>query len=244
MLLAGIVGLVAGVAGTGLGGAVAVAFARPRRTVTSLALGFSAGAMLAILSFSLLPQAFDAGGLGWTLFGLLAGVLLISAIDLVVPHIHAFSGDRESSRFITTGAVIGLGIAMHNLPEGMAIGGAYAHGGGLGLAVAAAIAMQNVPEGLAMGLPLIVGRVRPGRVLGATLLAGLPMGAGGLLGAALGEVSPAWLAVALAAAAGAMLFITADELVPAAHKMAQGHYAAFGLVAGVVAGILTLHGVG
>ena len=244
VLLATIVGLVAGVAGTGLGGAGAAALVRPKRNVLSGALGFSAGAMLAILAFSLVPQALRVGGLGWTVAGLVAGVGLVSLIDLVVPHVHAFSGDRESARFLATGAVIGLGIAMHNLPEGMAIGAAYARGTGPGLAVAVAIALQNVPEGVAMGLPLVAGRVAPLRVVGATLLAGLPMGAGGALGAALGSLSPAALAVALGLAAGAMLFITGDELMPAAHEMGRGHQAAFGLVAGVIVGTITLSWLG
>ncbi|MCL6613489.1 MAG: hypothetical protein K6U03_02520, partial [Firmicutes bacterium] len=88
-------------------------------------LGFSAGIMLAVVAFDLMPEAFAVASIGWGLLGLAAGAGLLAAADLLLPHMHFLSSDEESQRFLRTGLLIGLGIAIHNLPEGLAIGAGF-----------------------------------------------------------------------------------------------------------------------
>ena len=89
-----------------------------------------------------------------------------------------------------------------------------------------------------MACPMVVGGMRPYRVLLATALAGVPMGIGALAGAAAGSLSPVMLSFCLGLAGGAMLFVTCDELIPDAQELGSGHSGTVGIVAGVIVGIL------
>lgn len=236
-----IIGTIAGVLGTGLGGLMVAVLGRPKNTVLGFILGFSGGVMLAIIFSDLLPEAFAIAGLPATFIGLLLGVLLIALLDVLLPHTHFFAETSERSRFIKTGAILGLGITMHNLPEGLAIGSGYAVSTIAGASLVLAMVIQNVPEGMAMAAPMVVGGVRPWKCALSAALAGIPMGVGAYLGAVLGSVSDNALAVSLGFAAGAMLYIVFDELVPAAQELAdKGHSGTFGAVVGVIVGLVLL----
>ena len=115
---------------------------------------------------------------------------LLALTDLVTPHVHFLAADEESKRFLQTSLLIGLGIALHNLPEGLAIGAGFGSSDRFGLAVAVLMAIQNAPEGMAMACPLCQTSVSPWRTIGWTVLAGLPMGLGAFLGGLLGPSPP------------------------------------------------------
>lgn len=233
-----ILGTIAGIIGTGLGGLAVTVFPRLERKVLSMVLGFSAGIMLAVVAFDLMPEAFAVAGMGWGMVGFILGCAVLAVVDLFLPHIHFLSTDEESQRFLRTGLLIGLGIALHNLPEGLAIGAGFGASRTFGLSMAFLITVQNVPEGMAMASPLCLTRLGRSRILLWTGLAGLPMGFGAFLGGLFGHVSPLFLALALGFAAGAMLFITCDELIPDAQELRRGHSGTFGIVAGMVFGII------
>lgn len=193
--------------------------------------------MISVVAFDLMPEAIESGGLVLAIGGLIAGVILVSLLDLL-PHTHFMASDRESSRFYKTGVIVGLGIAMHNLPEGLAIGAGYAHDVTLGLGLALVIAVHNFPEGMAMACPMVIAGMKPLRVVLATMAAGVPMAIGALLGSLVGGMSSGLLSLCLGFAGGAMLFVTCDELIPDAQELGSGHSGSFGIVAGVVVGIL------
>lgn len=235
------IGGLAGIIGTGLGGLMTVLMGRPGNRVLGFVLGFSGGIMLAIIFSDLLPEAFDIAGGAVTFAGLLLGVLLIALLDLVLPHTHFFSEDSEKSRFLKTGAILGLGITMHNLPEGLAIGTGFIVSEVTGLSLVLAMVIQNIPEGMAMAAPMVAAGLASTRCVLLAALAGLPMGIGAYLGAELGTVSPNMLSLSLGFAAGAMLYIVFDELIPEAQELAEGgHGGTFGAVSGVVAGLVLL----
>lgn len=231
-----VVGLLAGVGGTGAGGFMALFFRRLSGRAYSTILGFSAGVMLSVVTFDLMPEAIAAGGLGMAVIGLLSGVFLVALLDLL-PHTHFMSSDSESSRFYRAGVIVGLGIAMHNLPEGMAIGACYSHEIGLGLGLALIIAIHNFPEGMAMACPMVIGGMGSYRIVLATAAAGIPMGIGALAGSAVGSLSPGLLSICLGLAGGAMLFVTCDELIPDAQELGSGHSGSFGIILGVIVGV-------
>ena len=232
-----LIGTLAGVIGTGFGGLAIAFFPKPSKGILSAFLGLSAGIMLAVVAFDLMPESFEVAGAGWGLLGLALGAGLLTLTDLLTPHVHFLSTDEESKRYLRTSIVVGIGIALHNLPEGLAIGAGFGSSARFGLGVAILMAIQNAPEGLAMACPLTMTSVPPWRIIGWTLLAGLPMGVGALLGGLLGHVSPILLALALGFAGGAMLFITCDELIPDAQELRHGHSGTFGIVFGVMLGI-------
>ena len=234
-----ILGLLAGTLGTGLGGVVALVMARITPVHISTLLGLAAGIMIAVVTFELLPEALENGGMLTGIAGLLIGVFLMALIDRVFPHYHMF-GDHENSAFLKTGVIMGLGIAMHNLPEGLAIGIGGIHSPATGIALAIVIALHNIPEGMAMAFPLKAGKVKSYKIILSVMAVGIPMGIGAFLGGLAGTISPAFNSVFLGLAAGAMLFITFDELVPQTERLAVGHSGTYGIVAGVIAGIVML----
>lgn len=235
--MATLIGLIAGVGGTGLGGVFSLMFRRLSSRTYSVVLGFAAGVMIAVVAFDLMPEAIEAGGVKIAIVGILSGVGLVSLLDRL-PHRHFMTTDRESSRYVKAGVIVGLGIAMHNLPEGLAIGAGFESDPSLGLGLAIVIALHNFPEGMAMACPMVIGGLHPLRIVGATVVAGVPMAIGAFAGSLLGSVSTTFLSFCLAFAGGAMLFVTCDELIPDAHELASGHSSTYGIVAGVIAGIL------
>ena len=135
---------------------------------------------------------------------------------------------------------MGLGIAMHNLPEGLAIGTGYVVSSLTGWRLMITMMIHNIPEGMAMAGPMAAAGVSCSKCMAITGAAGLPMGLGALVGAMLGKVSPATLAVSLGFASGAMLYIVFDELIPEAQAQAEGHSGTFGAVTGVIIGMAML----
>lgn len=233
-----LIGLMAGVIGTGGGGLFAYLLKRPSSRFLSAVLGFSAGIMLVVVFLELLPEAFEIGSFIYGVGGLLIGIIVLLIMDIRLPHYHHFSGEHHQSHFRKVGILLFIGIALHNIPEGLAIGSGYVSSEELGLTLAVIMTVQNLPEGLAMATALSMGGVRNSKVVLATALAGLPMGLGALFGALIGSISPLFLSVSLGFAAGAMLYIVCDELIPDAQNLHKGHSATLGLIAGVVIGIM------
>ncbi len=236
-----IVGLVAGVVGTGIGAFATALAGTPSRRSLSIMMGLAGGVMLSVVFLDLVPEAVEIGGTVYALGGFILGVGATGIVDLLTPHFHFVSGDCERARFLRAGLLTGIGIAMHNLPEGLAIGASYAHGSSLGFAVALTIALHNIPEGMAMAAPMCAAKLERTQITMWGALAGLPMALGALAGAAVGTVSSAVLAVCLGFAGGAMVFITADELIPDAQEFAVGHSGTFGIVLGAVAGMILVY---
>lgn len=234
-------GLFAGVVGTGVGGFIIASLGKPRQEVLSFVLGFSGGIMLAIIFIDLLPEGLSIGGTTSTFIGLLLGVALLIMLDFVVPHTHMSGGQDQRSHFVRISILMGLGIAMHNLPEGLAIGTGYVVSDVTGWRLMVTMMIQNIPEGMAMAGPMVAAGVNCPKCVGITAAAGLPMGLGALLGAIIGQVSPITLAISLGFAAGAMLYIVFDELIPEAQVQARGHSGTLGAVMGVIVGMAILY---
>lgn len=235
-----LIGLAAGALGTGLGGLLSLFFRTPGKWQTSFALGFAGGVMLAIVFMDLLPEALESGGFFWAISGLMAGVVLILLIDLFLPHNHFFVGSGEHAVYARIGIKLGLGITMHNLPEGIAIGAGYVASPTIGLALAVVIFLHNIPEGLAMGTPMSIARLKSLKILLYTGVAGIPVGLGALIGSVISNISPLFLSLTLGFAGGAMLYIIFDDLIPGSQKIAKGHSGTFGAVFGTIAGIFIL----
>lgn len=233
-----IVGFIAGMAGTGLGGALPYVFPLCGEKVTAFLLASAAGVMTSISLLELIPEAVEAAGQSWAAVGLVLGTMSLYALDKALPHVHRAGGTSDARGMVRIGVLICLGISLHNFPEGLAIGAGYAHEASFGLGVAILIALQNIPEGIAMAVPLKAGNVSPRNAILAAVGSGLPMGLGAALGILVGSVSPVGLAISLASAAGAMMYIVSDELIPEAHRLGVHPYPTTGLVVGIIAGVV------
>ncbi len=220
--------LISGVLGTGLGGALAMCFKTISHRTMSRLLHLTSGLMLAIVCFELLPEAMGMS-VAVTCAGVFTGMLAMLVSDALISA-------KNGSSVWTTGVMVGVGIALHNLPEGLAVGAGYAEAPMLGMALCLTIALHDVPEGLAMALPLREGGVKAARVLLLTLLAGLPTMLGAALGMLAGRMSPDVLGFCLALAGGAMLQITCQNMLPEAQREAQGRVESLLLAIGVLLG--------
>lgn len=222
-------------AATGLGGLGLFLMPKPSDLLLDILLGFTAGVMLAASAFSLLVPALDEGTLAEVLVGVGAGGVALLALDAYVPHVHLrFTehgrGDEHAAHRAT---LLLSALTIHNIPEGLAVGAAFAAGGAeLGVPIALAIGIQNIPEGFAAAAPLIdVGssRRRAAAVAAATG-AVEPIAALAALGAF--GLANALLPFGLSFAAGAMLYVVVDELVPESHARGNERAATAALLVG------------
>lgn len=240
--------------GTGLG----LAVKRLPHRLNDIFLGFCAGMMLTASIVCLLMPAVEAlSPAGWwqVALGLVLGVALMGVIDKVVPHLHHLAGlydtpehaaleaQKEQSTHLNRVLMFVIAIAIHKLPEGMATGVVFDGGSEAdALAMAVTIALQNIPEGMVVVTPLLLVGVSWWRTALAGVVVAAVEVAGLWLGYCLGALSSALLPLLLSAAAGAMLYVISDEMIPETHAHGYQRAATYALIAGtaVMLFILTL----
>ncbi|HLV08581.1 MAG TPA: ZIP family metal transporter [Halanaerobiales bacterium] len=234
-LYAGFIGLITGIIGT-LSGCIIVFLVREiKASFLSFILGVSAGIMTVVVFLDLIPEALELGSLNTTLLGLFLGVAIMYLLDLIFPHVHFM--EENGGEYYKAGLLLAIGIALHNIPEGLAIGAGYSVASSLGFGLAVIIGIQNFPEGMAVATSLSLAGLKNFKVALIALLAGLPMGLGAFLGSYFGSISNYFLSLSLGFAAGAMLFITFDDLLPAAHNETGNNTGIMGIIAGVFLGV-------
>lgn len=237
LLIALLVTALAGMS-TVLGALLGVAIRRPGARTISLSLGFAAGVMIFVSFAGFLSHSQQTLGAGLAYLFFFVGMVVMFLVDVLVPHDYlaekyAAKGKKTVFR---AGMLAALGIGIHNFPEGMAVFTGMLHDPrGLGWAVAAAIALHNFPEGLAMAAPIYAATGSRRKALGWSLVAALAEPAGAILAAAVlyPLLSPTVMAATLAAVAGIMIFISLDELLPAAREEGGEHLSIVGVTAGM-----------
>jgi ZIP family zinc transporter len=219
---------------TWLGVALAI---RLRENARALAagIGFSAGIMVLVSGWELIPEAVSAMGAGKTLGSVAAGAVLVWAAHLVIPHVHLFQEKGIADPALMRSAyLVAFGLILHDVPEGFAMANAYVASPALGVLVALAIALHNVPEEFAMAVPLVMLRSKAS-LYGAAALSALAEPLGAVIGLAAVSVAPALNAHFLAFAAGAMLFVAVHELVPMARRYRHLDFFLWGIVLSALA---------
>lgn len=227
--------LLAGLA-TGLGAIPVLFLRRPSERLMAPMLGLAGGMMLAASLFSLLVpavQSVAASPAAWplgvvTALAFMAGVALMQQMDRHTRHAHVES-IASNSALPRVGLVVAA-IALHNVPEGLAVGVSAAAGADHGMTLG--IAIQNVPEGWIVASAMLVLGATPLRAAAIALATGLVEPLGGLLGVVASSLAGEALPLALAAAAGAMLWVVSHELIPASHKPDREAAGTAGLAAG------------
>lgn len=231
------IGFLCGMIGTGLGGLLTLFIKNPTKRFMAVLLGFTSGVMMSVVCFDLLPEAFGMGGVFISLVGIVMGVGMILAVEQFIPErvSHKYSDGFD---FIRSGILLGIGIAIHNFPEGLAVGSGFAASDYLGLGLAIVIGLHDMPEGIAMAAPLKMGGISRLKILFYTILAGIPMGLGAFIGELLGEISHTFICLCLSFAGGAMLYITCGELIPKTQNIYKGRISTIGMIVGIMCGIV------
>ncbi|MCB5191164.1 ZIP family metal transporter [Methylobacillus arboreus] len=216
----------------------------PDRIMDTL-FGFGAGVMLAASAFSLIVPGIDAaqaqgaspwGAASMVGISIVIGAALLLALERWVPHEHFIKGiERENTVALKRTWLFVFAIALHNVPEGLAIGVGFAGGDVVsGSALATGIAIQDIPEGfvVAMALAVVGYSRRTAIIIG--MASGLVEPVGAVLGAAIVSSSAALLPWGLGVAAGAMLFVVSHEIIPESHRKGHEVFATSGLIVGFV----------
>jgi ZIP family zinc transporter len=234
---------------TALGAACIFFFKNAGKKTMNVMLGLAAGIMLAASYWSLLAPAIEMaeemGMIKWlpALAGFLAGGLFLYVLDKIIPHLHlglpktAAEGPKTNWK---RSILLVLAITIHNIPEGLAVGvafGAAASGlpsASLGAAIALAlgIGLQNFPEGFAVAAPLRQSGLSPFKSFWYGQLSGIVEPLAGVAGAALVLIARPVLPYMLSFAAGAMIFVVIEELIPEAQEGSNGDLATLGALAG------------
>jgi len=237
---------------TALGALLVLSTRRVGPRLLNALLGFASGVMIAASFWSLLAPAIDlsraSGALAWgpPLVGFLAGSAFLWIMDRILPHLHPGQPIERAEGPSTSWArsvLLVLAITLHNIPEGLAVGVSFAAAAdglqpavtlGSAVALTVGIGLQNVPEGLAVAMPLRREGVSSGRSFfwGQLSAAVEPLAAvaGAMAVAAVGALLP----YALSFAAGAMIYVVLEELVPTSHAEAHSDVATVGATLGFV----------
>ncbi len=237
------IGIMIPLAGTALGSAM-VFFMKKElgRPVQRALTGFASGVMVAASIWSLLiPAMNQSAGMGKFAFvpaaaGFAAGILFLLLLDRIIPHLHMYAEKAEGpkSRAKKTTMMV-LAVTLHNIPEGMAVGVVYAGllsgsaeitaGGALALSLG--IAIQNFPEGAIISMPLHAEGKSRGKSFAGGFLSGVVEPAGALLTILLAGIFVPVLPYLLAFAAGAMMYVVVEELIP---EMSSGEHSHIGVL--------------
>lgn len=234
---------------TALGAAVVFLTRTVSRRFLDASLGFAAGVMIAASFWSLLAPAItlaeEMGMLPWLppLLGFTAGAVTLFAIDRILPHLHLFAPLSQAEGIHThwrKSVLLVLAITLHNFPEGLAVGvafGAIAAGyesATLSAAVALAIGigLQNFPEGIAVSVPLRGGGLSARKSFFLGQLSAVVEPVAGVLGALAVVLMRPLLPYALAFAAGAMIYVVVEEVIPESQSGGNADYATIGAIVG------------
>ncbi len=233
LLVLTLASLLAGAA-TGVGGFLSVLF-KPGERSLILGLGFSSGIMLGVTFLILVLESLK-GGFLLCFAGFATGSLVFFLLDFVLPHMHIVESRNSLLRL---GILIAIGIAIHDLPEGFGIGSGYGISGSLGMTLAVAITLHNIPEGMAIAIPLHFSGLGKLKTVLICFAAGISTLVGALLAFfLLASVPQGFVYSGLAFAAGAMFYITVNELIPEAHRYGNTRLASLGVLAGILVAFL------
>ena len=234
-----LLGLFFGTFGTTLGGILGVVIKKQSNKFLSFILSLASGLMMAVICFDLIPEALEISNILEVVIGVILGIIAMIFCDLLVDK--KFSSKvqvhNKKSKLLKTGMIVSIGLAIHNFPEGLAIGSGFESSLKLGLSLAIAICLHDVPEGISMSIPMKNGGMNPFKVIFYVILSGVTTGIGAFFGAIVGSISEEIISICLSFAAGAMLYIVSGELIPESNSLYHGRMTAVGNMLGFLIGI-------
>ncbi|MEM1309462.1 MAG: ZIP family metal transporter [Cyanobacteria bacterium P01_D01_bin.71] len=229
--------------GTGVGALPVLLPVAPSAKVEGVLLGMGGGIMLAATSFSLIGPGTEAAvELGYSQAiaalimgsGMLLGGVVLWLVNNQLPHEYFFNGQEEPATDNSKHIWLFIAaITLHNFPEGLAVGvGFGAENTSKALTLALGVALQNMPEGLVVAWSLKSLKYSPLYALGISTLTGLVEPIGGVFGAGIVSIAQTALPWGMAIAAGAMLFVIVDEIIPDISQRSFGQSGTLGLILG------------
>jgi len=250
-----IMSVIAGVAGMGLGGLITALFGGKSDKMTSIFLSFSGGVMISIVFLELIPEAIKLSNLVIMIVGVIGGAVLVYLLNNLMDNLSRSGGKSKlhdtfaeffhsgeiltkKSNMLRSGMIMLFAIALHNVPEGLAMGAAGHYDARLGITLAIIIGLHNIPEGMAVTAPLIFGGLSKLKSVVITLIAGATTVLGAVVGVLIGSISNIAVALSFGAAGGAMLYVVVGEILPQSIVMSKDRiptvFALLGMIVGMV----------
>ena len=224
--------------GTTIGGIIGLISKRKSQKFLSFVLSLASGLMMSIISFDLVPEALKISNITNVLIGTILGIIMMIICDKVVEKYFTIKDKKfNENSLLKTGIIVSIGLAIHNFPEGLAIGTGFEASIKLGLSLAIAICLHDIPEGISMAVPMKNGGMKISKVIFYVILSGITTGIGAFFGAIVGSISQEVISICLSFAAGAMLYIVSGELIPESNQLYHGKMTAIGNMIGFIIGI-------
>lgn len=234
-----VLGLFFGTIGTTIGGIIGCTIKSKSNKFLSFILSFAAGLMMAVICFDLIPESLEISKLSQSIIGIFLGIVIMIVCDFIVDKkiSKKLKKQEKEISLLKTGIIVSIGLAIHNVPEGLAIGSGFDASIKLGYSLALAICFHDIPEGISMAIPMKNGGMKIYKIMFYVILSGIATGIGTLIGAIIGKVSEQIISICLSFAAGAMLYIVSGELIPESNKLYKGRMSAIGNIIGIIIGI-------
>ncbi len=252
IMIAFVLTLIAGLS-TGIGSMIAFFAKKTNKTFLSISLGFSAGVMIYVSLIEIFQKAQDSligelgekGGAWATVIAFFGGIALIAIIDRLIPEeenpheAKAVLADEKkeaaNNQLLRMGFFTALAIAIHNFPEGLATFVSALQDPEIAIPITVAIAIHNIPEGIAVSVPIYHATGSKKKAFLYSFVSGLAEPVGALIGwlVLMPIMNDVVYGVLFAGVAGIMVFISVDELLPAAREYGENHMSIYGMVAGM-----------
>jgi ZIP family zinc transporter len=246
---------------TTIGAIVVFIMKKPSPKFIGLFMGFSAGVMIGVSIFKMLPESIENLGVLVGGISFLLGMITVALLDFLIPHeymqerssieenVNDFKDIMKNGRLMRTGSLLAIGITIHNFPEGFVTMTGSFKSLELGLLLAVAIAFHNIPEGLVVAMPIYIASGSKKKAFGLSFLSGIAEPFGAIISIIIlttfGTISPNIIELSLAFVAGIMMFISLDELLPSAHESCNDngdttHTITIGIIAGLAIMLITI----
>lgn len=200
-------------------------------------LAFTAGLMLSIVCFELLPKAFEISGLKVGLLGIGIGIFLVIIIENFIDD-NKYLNVNLSNRYLKSAILLSVAFSIHNIPEGVAIGSMLGISTVEGFKFALAILVHNIPEGMIIALPLKKSKVNIIYAIIIIAIVSLFMGLGSMIGLFLSNISRQYISLSLAIAGGIMLYVTTGEIIVKSMNQWKGRTISLSIILGIILGVL------
>jgi len=212
------------------------------KRLQGMMMGLAAGLMMAIICFDILPEAFKQGGMVVALIGVAIGLGIGLSLDNIVAMFSHRLSSRQSHN-VKAGVVLAMAVALHNIPEGIALGTLLAISPQTGIKVALIVLLHSIPEGMAIAIPLKKGGIKE-KTLGAIcVILSTLMTIGVMIGFVISSLSPILVTLAMGFAAGVILYVVCEELMPESKEIWNGRLTTVAVVFGIIMGIIMTIGI-
>lgn len=242
IFIIGIFSAVVSLIGTMIGAFIGVSIKNPTEKLLGTLLSIATGIIISIIFLELIPDSIENIGFFSTLVIILIGIAIIYLIDRGIKSTNDKSLQCSSKiSHVRVAILMGLGLMMHNFPEGIIMGFGFVKGSGLGIKMSILISIHDIPEGIAIAAPLIAAGKKPFKILWYSFLVGFPTVIGAWIGILMNNISSAFLGYSIAFASGIMIYVAFGQMLPESNELNKSYSNALWVIVGIIFGFVMIN---